>query len=915
VTPKRGSPKRALDRASGFVRGERLYRLLLQAYPREFRRRYSDDMLAFYRDRIQTGGSPGLATVVRVWFQLVPDLIATALAERAAPLDRALDPAPRVAREYSFRREDTMSLIAQDLRYSVRSMLRRPGFTAVVLATIALGIGANAAIFTIVNAVLLRPLPFAHQERIVDVAHEDPYYSVSEPEFVDYLRGVKRFSKLAAYNPNTVTVSANGDEPIRTTATRVSRDFFDILGVAPEIGRTIAPDEFSYLSKARPIVISHRLWVQQFGGDPGVVGRTLTVGAAQGTIVGVMPARFVFPDARTTMWTAWRMNPDSLWTRNNHYLRMVGLLRPGETVDGVRAQMRTLDQRWMHDFPETYFPTQPLVAVVTPLRDFMLGTARPYLVALLGAVAFILLIACVNVANLLLVRGEGRRKEFAIRTALGASSSRIVRQMLTESMVIAIIGALLGVILASAGVRALIRLAPSDLPRLDQVGVDGRVVMFTTLITLLTGILFGLAPALRGRSAETVDTLRAGGKTSAIGASRVARRALVVAEVALAVIMLAGAGLLIRSLVKLQATSLGFDPARLLTMEVTLPQRKYSDTTADAFFRQLIDRARHLPGVQTAAAVSALPITGDDSFWSIMIDGHVVKTIAEAPGAKPQFATPGFFAAMGVKITRGREFTDQDRLGAPPVGVVSEGMAKKLWPGVNPIGHTFKMFNETSPWITIVGVAADVGSRGFQQDIPPTMYIPYAQAGTSSYGMQRTLTLLVRTAGNPAAMTQTVRTLIRNADPSAAISKVAAMDEVLGDSIASRRFTTVLLGGFAAIALALAGIGIYGVISYGVSQRTYEIGVRMAVGASAAAVLRLVMREGADLTLIGLALGLAGALIVDRLLQSLLVGVSPGDVVTLGLVSAVLAVVAGVACAVPARRATRVSPTEALRAG
>jgi putative ABC transport system permease protein len=896
------------------VRGERVYRLLLRAYPRRFRSRYAEDMVEFYRDRVRVA-RPHLGTLLRVWIQLLPDLLSTAVAEHFAPVHREVERAPRVVSTYSTRREDSMSLFLQDVRYALRSMLRRPGFTAVMLATIALGIGANAAIFTIVNAVLLRPLPFAHQERIVDFANVDPYWNVSEPEFVDYQRGVTSLASLAAYNANNVTISVGSDAPTRTVATRVSRDFFDILGVSPELGRTIASDEFSHLSKARPLVISHRLWVQQFAADPKVVGRTLTLRGAPWTIVGVMPAQFVFPDAQTTVWTPWQMNPDSLWTRNNHYLRMVGLIAPGQSIERARTQVRTLTQRWMRDFPETYSRTQPIVGVVTPLREFILGPTRPYLIALLGAVGFILLIACVNVANLLLVRGEGRRKEFAIRTALGASGGRIVRQMLTESMLIAIAGALLGVGLASIGVRALVQLAPSDLPRLDQVGVDMRVVGFTALITAVTGILFGLVPALRGRSSESADALRAGGKTSAAPVSNMARRALVIAEIALAVIMLAGAGLLIRSLIKLQQTSLGFDPQRLLTMDVTLPARKYSDTTADLFFQQLIDRTAHLPGVRSAALVGSLPISGDDSFWSIMIDGHIVKTTAEAPGAKPQFASPGFFETMGVKIVRGRAFTAQDRLGGQPVGIVSEGMARKLWPGVDPIGHTFRMFGGESPWITIVGVAADVRSRGLQQEIPETMYIPYSQTGTSAYTMQRTMTLIARTVGDPNGIAATVRNVVRSADASAALSKVAAMDAVIGDSIASRRFTTVLLAGFAALALTLAGIGIYGVISYGVSQRSYEIGVRMAMGASPAAVLKLVIREGADLTAIGLTIGLAGALLIDHLLQSLLVGVSPSDVLTLAAVTIALALVAAIACALPARRATRVSPTEALRAG
>jgi predicted permease len=379
--------------------------------------------------------------------------------------------------------------------------------------------------------------------------------------------------------------------------------------------------------------------------------------------------------------------------------------------------------------------------------------------------------------------------------------------------------------------------------------------------------------------------------------------------------MLTGAGLLIRSLIKLQASAVGFETARLSTMRVTLPTKKYSDTTADEYFRQLVERVRHLPGVRSAAAIYALPITGDDSNWSIMLDGRIIKTVAEAPGAKPQIVTPGFFAIMGVPIARGRAFSEQDRLGAPGVAIVSDGLAKRLWPGVDPIGHTLRMFGGNSPWVTIVGVASDVSWRGFQGKIPETMYFPFAQSATSAYVMPRSMTILTKTVGAPEAITSSVRAAVRAIDASAAISQVATMEAVLGDSIASRRFTTVLLAAFAALALALAGIGIYGVISYGVSQRTYEIGVRMAMGASSMSILRMVLREGADMAIVGLVIGIVGALAVDRLLQSMLVGVTGSDVVTLGLVSASLAIVAACACAIPARRATRVSPTEALRAG
>jgi predicted permease len=482
-------------------------------------------------------------------------------------------------------------------------------------------------------------------------------------------------------------------------------------------------------------------------------------------------------------------------------------------------------------------------------------------------------------------------------------------------MLYAVIGGALGVGVAWLGARALVRLAPDDVPRLDHLGVDYRVVFFTLGVTVLTGILFGLAPAVRGMRGESAQALRDGGKTSARGGSRLARRGLVVTEVALAVIMLSGAGLLTRSLIRLQAVELGFDPSNVLTMRITLPAKRYNDTTADALFQQVTDRVSHLPGVRSAALDGSLPIAGDESIWSILIDGHSVKTIAEAPSAKPDQVTPGYFAALSIPLRQGRLLSGADRMGAPPVVVINETMAKTLWPGVDPIGHTLKMFSPKSPWVTVVGVVGDIRSRGIQQDIPPTMFFPHAQSGTSAYYMPQSMTLVVRTNRDPRALAAAVRGVIRGLDSRVPISEVATLDDVVAQSIASRRFTTILLGGFAALALALAGIGIYGVIAYSVSQRTYEIGVRMALGASTGSVARLVMAEGVRMTTAGLALGLAGALGVDQLIRSLLVGVTTTDVATLGGVIAVLTAVASIACALPMRRATAVSPTEALRNG
>jgi len=898
--------------ADASARGERLYRLLIRVYPRSFRARYTHDLVDFYRERVARVASR--REFARIWLRLVPDLVATAVAERA----NVLFPPRRIGSNSVYLApppEDPMSILVQDVRFALRGMRQRPAFTAVVLATLALGIGANAAIFSVVDAVLFRPLPYANVDRIVRLAHDAPYQSVSEPEFIDYQRDVSALSALAAFNSGPVTVTINED-PIRVAASRVSKDFFSILGTRAAVGRVFSPEEFAPSAKGGIVVISNGLWRQQFAADRSVVGKKVVLNGRPVTIIGVLPEGFSYPTAGTAFWTPWRLNRDSLWTRNNHYLGLVGQLASGATLAQANAQVRALEARWMHDFPETYDPKQPLVGHVASLRDAILGPTRPYLLALLGAVGFILLIACVNVANLLLVRGDTRRKEFAIRTALGASSHRLIRQMLTESSVFAVFGALLGIGVAWLGSRAIVALAPGDLPRLDEVAVDYRVVAFTIVITLVTGLLFGLVPAIRELRHDSADGLREGGKSVAASGSRVARRALVITEVALAVVMCAGAGLLIRSLSKLRAIDLGFDASNVLTMQLTLPPRGgYNDTTADAFFRDVTARVSRLPGVKSTALDGALPIAGNESGWSIHIDGRVVKTIAEAPAAKPEQVSPDYFKTFGIRLLRGRVFTDADRMGAPPVAVINEAMAKKLWPGVDPIGHTLKMFNDKSPWVTIVGLVGDVRARGIQDEVPPTMYFPYSQSGTSAYYQPLEMTLVVKTVGDPAAIAPAVRATIRSLDQRVPISHVETMDGVVTDSIASRRFTTLLLGAFAALALGLAGIGIYGVIAYGVSQRAFEIGIRIALGASRGSVIQLVMGEGVRMTAAGVVIGLAGAFLVTRLLGSLLVGVTVFDPLTVVGVVVALVSVASLACALPARRATAVSPTDALRSG
>jgi putative ABC transport system permease protein len=893
----------------GRVPGERLYAALLYLYPRRFRERYGFAMAEFYRDRRREAGAGRIAAAA-FWTRQLFDTLRSAAGERLR--DPRNDDAPE---HQSTKHSDPMlTTFLQDLRYAVRGMLARPGFTAIVVATLALGIGANAAIFSVVNAVLIRPLPFREPERILYFSQEDPYYSLSEPEFRDYKAGVGAFERLAAFGGGDGTLMAN-DQPTKISAARVSDGFFTILGVAPLKGRTFAPDED--LPNAAPVVIiSHALWVTAMGADENAVGKSLILNDKPRLVVGIMPADFDYPDAKVSMWLPLRLHPDSLWTRNNHYLQMIGKLRVGATREVAFTQASTLGKQWAADYPETYFKGKPAVPILTPIRERYVAASRPFLVALLGAVGFVLLVACVNVANLLLARGESRRRELAIRTALGASRRRLIAQALTESGLFALAGGALGFTLAAVSQRALLAMAPAQIPRLDGVQLDGSVLLFTFAVSLATGMIFGLLPALRAAGNDPAHTLKDGGQTSSHhGATRFARRALVVSEVALAVVMLTGSGLMLRSLWTLQSEDMGFDAPGALTARISLPPQAYTAEKKVQFFSELEAKLRAVPGVTRVASMGWAPVISGGGGWSIMVDGRILKNISESPTSQPQQATADFFGAMGIAIVSGRGFEERDREGAPYVTVVNEAMAKALWPGQDAVGHTIKMWDSTAPWATVVGVSRDMRSSGAGEKVPPTMFFPYAQAQKSAYYTPSTMTVLVRGTGDPMALASAVRRAVRELDKTVPVSEVQTLSQVVGTSFAGRRFSTMLLVGFAVLALLLTGIGIYGVISYGVSQRTYEIGLRMAMGAGTGSVMRLIVSEGVRLALIGLAIGLAGGVAVSIVARSMLVGVSVLDVPTLAVVSVMLVLVAALASFVPARRAIAVSPTSALRGG
>jgi len=901
---------------------ERVYRALLRLYPRDFRDEFGDAMVEFFRDRVAGMRRDPHLSALDLWRMVLVDLARNALPARLESVSRRFRRwhTQRNAPEFApslghLRQEDRMSAtILQDLRFAWRGMRRAPGFTLTVLATLAIGIGASVTIFSVVNGVLLKPLPFPEPEHLVRVEHMVPYQSVSEPEFVDYKREAGAFKLLAAYIAQDVTLDGGEGEPERVKGGWVSEDFFSVLSTPLLLGR---PFEGAENRRGGPfaVVLSYGLWQRRFGGDSSIIGKQVTISERARTVVGVARPRTEFPDADVSLWAPLRLNYDTLWTRNNHYLQLIGRLRSDATLEQANLQISNLARRFVRDFPDMYDPKKPLIGRVSPLSNVIVADARPYILALFGAVTFVLLIACVNVANLMLARGEGRRKEIAIRSAMGASRTRVTRQALTESLLFAVAGGALGLLTAVGGVAALRALAPSSVPRVDEVSVDPMVVLFAMAITLLTGVLFGTGPALRAVRDDAAESLKEGGKTSsgnARGLGR-ARRTLAISEIALAVVALSGAGLMMRSLWHLRAIDLGFRPDHVLAVRISPPQRDTGQVAA-VLYQRILERVRALPDVVKAAAVEDLPITDGNSMWSMLVDGAPQTTVANAPAAMPQKVTPDYFETMGVRLLRGRTFTEADRVDAPLVAIVNETMEKKLWPGKSAIGGTLKLLAEESPWATVVGVVRDVRSRGFLNEVPPTMYFPQAQAGRSAWYVPSQMWIVARTRAEPSAIASSVRAIIRELEPNAPIATVQTMDQAVAASVASRRFTTSLIAGFALIAVLLAGLGVYGVITYSVNQRQFEMGIRLALGATRSRVVNQVLGEGLRTGVIGAAIGLVLAWGATRVLSSTLVNVKPGDPLTLSAVTLVLLAVALLAAWIPARRASSVDPARTIRA-
>jgi len=805
------------------------------------------------------------------------------------------------------RRGRLMASAWQDLGYAARVLRKNPGFSLVAILTLALGIGATTAIFSVVNAVMLRPLPFANAERLVRLWESDlprgrPEFSVSQPNFLDFRAQNHSFEGMAATaSVNMTLASADGVEPV--TARAVSIDFLPALGAAPALGRNFLPEEDRPGGQTRVAVVTHGFWQRRLGADPNVLGKTVTLNDAVYSIVGVMGESFVWLVPDLDLLVPLAANPTQ--ARADHRLLVFGLLKPGISLPQASADMRAIAAQLSAQYPDSNGGWSVLLR---SFYDWLVPEdTRRMLLVFLAAVACVLLIASSNVANLMLARAAARQKEMSIRVALGAGRGRLLSQLLVESILLALIAGAAGCAIAIGATQALKVLGPDTVPRLEEVTVDGRVLLFTFALSIATGVLFGLAPAIQASRPNMNESLKDAGRTGAGGSSRQRLRdALVVAEVALSVALLVGAGLLIRSMWTLQNVDPGFDPRNLLTMQVSVSGPAYrSDAQRNEFFRRALEAIRALPGVTTAASSSIVPMGGGNTSIEVVIEGRAADAAGILPSADWRVVTAGFFRTLGVPL-RGRDFDDRDVEGNP-TAIVSEEMARRYWPGVDPIGRTFLWHSATGPRLTVVGVAGNVRNLALDIDPAPVIYLP-----STSFGWNP-MFLTIRTATDPTAQAGAVRQALRAIDSKVPISSVRTAEEILAASVGPRRFNMFLLASFAAIALILASVGLFGVLSYLVSQRTHDIGVRLALGALPRDVFRLVVGRGMALAGSGAAVGLAAGFWLSRSLQAFLFQVRPSDAITFASVVMVLLGVALIACYVPARRATRVDPVIALR--
>jgi putative ABC transport system permease protein len=804
--------------------------------------------------------------------------------------------------------------LMQDIRYAFRMLRKAPGFTAVAVLTLALGIGANTAIFSVVNAVLLRPLPYPDPDRLVRLyetneSHGWLHFSVSPPTYMDWQAQTKSFEGMSSLRNGTFNYTG-GAEPERLLGARVNASFFDLLGVKPMTGRTFLTDD-DPVGNAQVTVLSYGLWQRLFGGDPNIVGRSIILDGRPYNVIGVMPRGFQYP-GRSEIWVPSEFIASTLapTARGAHYINVVARLKPGVTLAQAQEEMSAIAARIAQQFPDK---NAGWSARVMAMRDTVIGDIRLTLLVLLGAVAFVLLIACANVANLLLARAAARAKEIAVRTSLGASRGRVARQLLTESVVLSLMGSTLGLIIAVWGIRALRNLPAGTLPRSDTVSLDLSVLAFTILLAFLAGLISGLVPALHTTRAALAETLKETGRSAA--GSRVRHRvrsALMVTEVTLAIVLLAGAGLLLRSFDRLQRVDPGMRPDHLLTAVVNLSSTKYATNAQVAqFFTQLTEKLNTLPGVEAAGLATSNPLRGSGFTFAFATKELISLAPSQQPSAPYYVVSPDYFRAAGIPLLQGRYFTAADAAGAPRVAIISQTLSRRFYKDKNPIGQPL-FIGAGAPtkepiWREVVGVVGDVKDDGLDSEGTAANYEPYTQNPFSG------MTVFLRTKGDPMQYVAALRSQVYAVDKDQPVATIQTGEFWLQDSISDSHLRTLLLGIFAGVALVLAAVGLYGVMSYAVTQRTQEIGVRMALGAQRVDVYRLIVGQGMLLVVAGVVLGIGGALGLTRLLKTFLFGVKPTDPATFVGVSVVLIVVAALACFVPARRASRVDPLVALR--
>jgi putative ABC transport system permease protein len=817
-----------------------------------------------------------------------------------------------------------MTTLWQDLRYGARMLVKKPGFSLIAVVTLALGIGATTAIFSVVDALLLRPIPFKDSDRLVTMWNHYPGLNIAQDwlspgEYIDIKTQGESFEEVAISAGRSYNLTG-GDTPQRIEGAMVSSSLFSLLKLTPAQGRVFLPED-DQEEKPVTVIVSHQLWAERFGSDPDLIGKPITLNGRTATVVGIMPASFslskeVMPTVagieRADAILPLKFDEEDLRDHSSDNYNVWARLKPGVTVAQAQAELDTIVGRLQQQYPGNYPANSGFRISVTPLLEQVVGNIRLALLVLLGAVAFVLLIACANVANLLIARAAARQKEFAVRTALGAGRRRLIRQLLTESLLLAIIGGGLGLLIAVWGLEALRALGPGNLPRLAEIGINNQVLAFTFIISLLTGVIFGLAPALKFSRIDLNETLKESGRSSTGGSrGRRIRNTLVVSEIALSLVLLVGAGLLIRSFLGLQRVDPGFSAQDVLSLRLALEGSRYaSNDSRSALYRQLWERLEKLPGVESVGGASILPLSPGMSWGGIWVEGH-----APAPGetdiqSDQRTASHNYFQTMQIPLLRGRWFNDHDSREAQRVAIIDAGFARRFWPDEDPLGKRLKRGGPDSkaPWMTVVGVVGQVKQYTLEGDPPRiAFYTPHSQdPGRSMY-------VVIRASPNQANMISTVTSEIRTTDPDLPVFGVTSMEERMADSLARQRFSMFLLGLFAALALTLAAVGIYGVMAYVVSQRTHEIGIRVALGAERRDVFKLIVGQGLLLALAGVMIGLAAAFCVTRLMEGLLYGVSATDPLTYALIAVLLTGVALAACYIPARRAMKVDPMIALR--